>query len=64
MACVCGTDKAYAANADLPARLKQAGARRVLLAGPPDDALTGVDTFLYRGCDALDVLRVTLEALS
>jgi len=62
--CVCGTDKAYAANADLPARLKQAGARRVLLAGPPDDALTGVDTFLYRGCDALDVLRVTLEALS
>jgi methylmalonyl-CoA mutase len=63
VACLCGTDKAYAAQAaDLATRLKQAGARAVLLAGPPNDAYTDVDTFLYRGCDALAVLRTTLEA--
>jgi methylmalonyl-CoA mutase len=63
VACLCGTDKAYAAQAaDLATRLKQAGARAVLLAGPPNDAYGDIDTFLYRGCDALAVLRTTLEA--
>ena len=63
--CLCGTDKAYAAQAaDLATRLKQAGVRRVLLAGPPNEAFTDVDTFLYRGCDALAVLRSVLEAVA
>ncbi|HEX4721425.1 MAG TPA: methylmalonyl-CoA mutase family protein [Pseudonocardiaceae bacterium] len=63
--CLCGTDKAYAADAaDLATRLKRAGVRRVLLAGPPNEAFTDVDTYLYRGCDALAVLRSVLEAVA
>jgi methylmalonyl-CoA mutase len=62
VACLCGTDKAYQAQAaELALLLTQAGARLVLMAGPPNDAYVGVDRFLYRGCDALDVLRTTLE---
>ncbi|HYS34447.1 MAG TPA: methylmalonyl-CoA mutase subunit beta [Pseudonocardiaceae bacterium] len=62
VACLCGTDKAYAAQAaGLASRLKHAGARSVLLAGSPNDAYPDVDTFLYRGCDALAVLHTTLE---
>jgi methylmalonyl-CoA mutase len=62
VACLCGTDEAYAEQAaDLATRLKLAGARAVLLAGPPNEAYADVDTFLYRGCDALAVLRTILE---
>jgi methylmalonyl-CoA mutase len=64
--CLCGTDKAYAAQAvALTGELKAAGASTVLLAGPRTDdyAAAGVDTFVYRGCDALDVLRTTWERL-
>jgi methylmalonyl-CoA mutase len=62
--CVCGTDKAYAAQAvALTGALREAGASTVLLAGPPNDDYTGVDLFLYRGCDALEVLRTTWSQL-
>jgi methylmalonyl-CoA mutase len=62
--CLCGTDKAYAAQAvALTGALREAGASTVLLAGPPNDEYTGVDVFLYRGCDALDVLRTTWSRL-
>jgi methylmalonyl-CoA mutase len=62
--CLCGTDKAYAAQAvALTGALRAAGASAVLLAGPPNDGYAGVDTFLYRGCDALDVLRTTWSRL-
>jgi len=58
--CICGSDRSYAEQAQpLAAALKEAGARRVLLAGSKDTtyAQAGVDEFLYRGCDALLVLR-------
>jgi methylmalonyl-CoA mutase len=64
IACLCGTDKAYAAQVPtLAGALKAAGAVTVLLAGPPNDEYSAVDTFLYRGCDALDVLRTTWAKL-
>ena len=62
--CLCGTDRAYAAQAvALTGALKEAGASMVLLAGPPNDDYAGVDMFLYRGCDALEVLRTTWSRL-
>jgi methylmalonyl-CoA mutase len=66
VACLCGTDSAYAERAvDLAGTLRAAGATAVLMAGPRTDeyAAAGVDTFLYRGCDALDVLRTTWARL-
>jgi methylmalonyl-CoA mutase len=66
VACLCGTDKAYAEQAvTIVGALKDAGATAVLLAGAPSDeyAAAGVDVFLYRGCDALDVLRTTWDRL-
>jgi methylmalonyl-CoA mutase len=58
IACVCGTDRAYREQAEpLAAALTSAGATRVLLAGPRDDAYPSVEEFLYRGCDALAVLH-------
>jgi methylmalonyl-CoA mutase len=66
IACLCGTDRAYAEQAVAVAgALRAAGATAVLLAGTPSDeyAAAGVDTFLYRGCDALDVLDTTWQRL-
>ncbi|HWE88030.1 MAG TPA: methylmalonyl-CoA mutase family protein [Pseudonocardiaceae bacterium] len=66
IACVCGTDGAYADQAaPLVSALKAAGAARVLLAGPRTAEYTeaGVDRFIYRGVPALDVLTETLAAL-
>ncbi len=60
LVCICGSDRSYAEHAEaLAAALKQAGARRVLLAGARNAAYAqaGVEEFLYRGCDALVVLR-------
>jgi methylmalonyl-CoA mutase len=58
VACICGTDKDYAASAaELAAELRTAGATQVWLAGKPDLAIDGVDGYVYAGCDALDVLR-------
>jgi methylmalonyl-CoA mutase len=68
IACICGTDRAYVEQAEtLAAALKSAGATKVLLAGPRNDAYPSVDEFLYRGCDALAVLHdvwAVLEANS
>lgn len=61
LACLCGSDDAYAAEAAAAARaLRASGAARVYLAGRPaeQEALraAGVDTFVYAGCDAIEVL--------
>lgn len=63
VACLCGSDKAYAEQAaEVAAALREAGAASVLLAGRPADypAVTG---YVYKGCDALAVLTGTLETL-
>ena len=69
VACLCGSDASYAAEAAPLARaLKAAGARRVILAGEPgaDTAaewrLAGVDAFLHAGCALLALLEDALGA--
>ena len=68
VACLCGSDERYAAEAVTRARaLKAAGCTRVVLAGRPgslEPALreAGVDAFLYAGCDAVALLSELLEA--
>ncbi len=63
VACLCGSDERYAAEAAAAARaLRAAGARRVVLAGRPG-ALeaelreAGVDAFIFVGCDVLGTLE-------
>lgn len=64
VACLCGTDKAYAEQANgVAAGLAEAGAKAVLLAGKPDESYRGISDFAYTGCDALAVLAGTLETL-
>ncbi|WP_018682415.1 methylmalonyl-CoA mutase family protein [Actinokineospora enzanensis] len=64
IACLCGSERSYGELAGPVARaLKAAGATRVLLAGKPSADHADVDGFVFTGCDALDVLRVTLETL-
>ncbi|MBX3211305.1 MAG: hypothetical protein KF850_04670 [Labilithrix sp.] len=66
VACLCGADERYAAEAAEQARaLKAGGARRVLVAGRPgalEASLreAGVDGFVHVGCDALAVLEELL----
>ncbi len=61
--CLAGPDAAYADwGADLVARLRDAGARHVILAGRPRDL--PVDDSCAVGVDALAFLRRTREALS
>ena len=65
VACICGTDKAYAEDAAaLATALRDKGARWVLLAGKPGDAVADacIDAFLHQGCDALAVLSETSDA--
>lgn len=63
VACICGTNDAYAERASgLATALKRAGATSVLLAGKPGD-YSDVDGFAYSGCDALEILTSTLETL-
>ncbi len=68
VACLCGSDERYVAEAVDQARaLKAAGCRRVLLAGRPGPLETslreaGVDGFLYAGCDAVALLSELLDA--
>lgn len=55
IACICSSDDVYADLAEATAAaLKEAGAKRVYLAGRGDYA--GVDEYVYLGVDALDVL--------
>ncbi len=68
LACVCGSDERYGAEAVERVRsLKALGCRRVLVAGRPraiEAALrdAGVDGFIFVGCDAAALLADLLEA--
>ena len=62
VACLCGSDTSYAeSGADAVAQLHQAGAAHIWIAGRA--AVDGVDGTIYAGCDALAVLRTTLDVL-
>ncbi len=64
IACLAGTDSAYAEHAEqLAAALKQVGAHRVLLAGKSAADLSNVDTYLDTGCDVLAIMTDALDAL-
>jgi methylmalonyl-CoA mutase len=64
VACLCGSDKSYGEQAnEVAAGLREAGAKAVLLAGKPAESYRGISGFAYTGCDALAVLRSTLETL-
>jgi methylmalonyl-CoA mutase len=70
LACLCGSDERYAAEAvDRARALKAAGCGRVLVAGRPgalEASLreAGVDGFLFVGGDAVATLSDLLEGLS
>ncbi|MES0882893.1 methylmalonyl-CoA mutase family protein [Roseibium sp. SCP14] len=63
LACLVSTDDVYEAEAEAVARLlKQAGATHLYLAGKPGErdvanAEAGVDTFVFAGCNLLDLLE-------
>lgn len=62
VACICSSDKVYADRAaEVAEALKTAGARRVWLAGKGDHS--GVDSCLFAGCDAAEVIETTLRDL-
>ena len=67
MACLCGTDEAYAEHAEaFAAALKAAGARTVYLAGRPGEReaawrAAGVDGFVYAGMDIVVALEEILR---
>ncbi len=67
MACLCGTDEAYAERAEDCARaLKAAGAKAVYLAGRPGEReaawrAAGVDGFVYAGMDLVAGLEEVLR---
>jgi methylmalonyl-CoA mutase len=69
LACICSSDALYAELAiAVTQRLKTAGAKHVYLAGKPeklaaDLIAAGVDTFIYRGCDVVSVLRAAQAVL-
>ncbi len=63
VACLCGSDRAYAERADaVAAALREAGATTVLLAGKPAE-YAGVSDYVHAGCDALAVLSGLLDTL-
>jgi len=70
IACLCGTDDAYSADAEaFAAALKTAGARVVMLAGRPGEheaawRAAGVDGFIYAGGDRIATLEDLLRRLS
>ena len=65
--CLCSSDEMYGDMASWVSKaLREAGATQVWLAGrpPKDGEISGIDGYLYAGCDALDVLRRTMSALA
>ncbi len=68
VAVLCSSDARYAtAVPELAPRLREAGARTVIVAGRPGDheaawRAAGVDRFVYAGCDALAELRELARA--
>ncbi|WP_329144450.1 methylmalonyl-CoA mutase subunit beta [Streptomyces sp. NBC_01456] len=69
IACLCASDTVYGEQAAaVAAALKSAGAVRVLLAGKPGErreefTAAGVDTFVFAGCDAVEVLSSALDVM-
>lgn len=62
VACLCSSDKVYAAEAaGAVTALREAGAQQIWLAG--GIGVAGIDGTLFSGCDALDVLCRALHAL-
>ncbi|MCX5387089.1 methylmalonyl-CoA mutase subunit beta [Streptomyces sp. NBC_00083] len=62
-ACLCSSDAVYEEQAENTARsLGAAGARHVFLAGRPGQ-YTGVDSYVFAGCDAVAVLTATLDRM-
>jgi len=68
--CLCSSDKNYVQEAAAAARaLSIAGARRVYFAGRPGDLeptlrTSGVDTFIYAGCDVLATLQAAHQLVA
>ncbi|POX60760.1 methylmalonyl-CoA mutase [Streptomyces sp. Ru62] len=61
-AVLCSSDALYAEQAEETAKaLRAAGARHVFLAGRGD--YTGIDSYVFAGCDAVDVLSATLDRM-
>ena len=64
VAVLCSSDKVYDERAaETASALREAGARRILLAGRPPEDVPGVDGYLYAGCDALAVIDDVYRAL-
>jgi methylmalonyl-CoA mutase len=69
IACLCGSDAAYADEAIKTARaLKAAGAAAIFLAGRPGEAepayrAAGIEGFLFAGCDIIACLAAVLDRL-
>ena len=69
LACLCSSDKVYAAEAEAAARaLIDGGAARVYLAGKAgarQEAFeqAGISTFLHQGCDTLSILRAAYDEI-
>jgi methylmalonyl-CoA mutase len=62
VACLCSSDRVYAERAtEVATALAGAGASRVWLAGKGEYG--GVDSYLYAGCDAAEVIETTLRDL-
>ncbi|MFF7971149.1 methylmalonyl-CoA mutase family protein [Streptomyces sp. NPDC007905] len=62
-AVLCSSDALYAEQAAQAAEsLRAAGARHVFLAGRPADH-SGIDAYLFAGCDAVAVLSATLDRM-
>ena len=69
LACLCSSDKVYASEAAEAAKaLVAAGAEHIYLAGKPGNdqelAAAGIGTFVYQGCDTLQVLQQAFERLN
>ena len=61
VACLCSSDEVYTELGDAAvAQLRGAGAAHIWLAGRRG-SVTGVDGFVHAGCDALEVLKTTLD---
>ena len=68
VAVLCSSDRLYAEQGEQAvAELRQAGAERVLLAGQPNrgvaGTVSGVDEYVFTGCDAVAVLTSTLDLI-
>ncbi|MEU1122092.1 methylmalonyl-CoA mutase subunit beta [Streptomyces sp. NPDC005899] len=62
-ACLCSSDALYAEQAESVAgQLRTAGAEHVFLASRPGHH-AGVDTYVFRGCDAVAVLSAALDRM-